>query len=311
MTNEAPSEKSKLARERAQKERAEILTRLDEEDETELADRLRTCGEKLRLTCSNCGQWKEVEKGCKQKWCPVCARSIAGKRVARYELAIGMMQWPLFVTLTIPPSREDPLGDLKRLRRAAAKLRRKKLWTTRVKGGVAGLEISSKSGKFHPHMHHIIDCQWLAITTPRPQKGESIKSITRKCREAKAELGRAWAKCVKISSSDPNWAGVVIDVQRAHGTQTCREILKYAAKGSDLVAYAHSIGPVIRALQCTRLVTSFGSCYGDRLAQDGAERPKRPCACCGEDAWVTDFLIDPILRSTRESHRHYAVATKP
>lgn len=253
----------------------------------------------MSLTCAACGSAKFVETRCKQKWCPVCARAIAAKRVARYALAVGLMEWPLFVTLTIPPTAGTELQDLRRLKRGFTRLRRMKIWTDRVKGGVAGLEITSRSHKFHPHLHTVVDCKWLAHATPAPQRGESRESIRCKCRRASAELGRAWARSLSVKSDHVNWDGVIYKVKRSSGDTITSEILKYAAKGSDLVESKEPIGEVIRALQCTRLVTSFGSLYGKRLEQDGSKPRARPCECCGEDCWVTEFEEGQALRSSR------------
>jgi hypothetical protein len=304
MANEkGQSEKSKAALEAAREMRTKLMERLEDEDEPSLADRLRRCSTVFRLTCANCGKWKEVESGCKNKWCPVCARKIAATRVARYELAAGMMAWPLHVTLTTPPHDDCDLLNLRKLKRGFTSLRRKKVWTDRTTGGVTGFEVTSKSGRFHAHCHSLIDCKWLAHFTPPPQRGDSKPRIAAKCLAASQEFGLTWAKTLGIKSLDPDWCGVIFKVQRTSGEQVTREILKYACKPKDLLESKHAVGDVIRAIQCTRLVTSYGSCYGKRLIQDDANAPARPCECCGEEAWVTDYEIEPIVRRIREDKK--------
>jgi hypothetical protein len=265
-----------------------------------LAIKLRSCGERLRLTCSNCGVSKEVEKGCRQKWCPVCVRRIAARRSDRYRLAVGMMEWPLFVTLTIPPHETDHLGDLRRLRRGFGKLRRTKTWRAHVKGGVAGLEVSSRSGAFHPHLHTVCDCRWLSAYVRPPQRGDGKATIKAKCLAASEELGLSWAKCLGVKSLDPDWLGVIYKVKRTSGEDITSEILKYSVKGADLCETKEPIGPIIRALQATRLVTSYGNCHGKERADDSAVKQPRPCSCCGVEAWVTEWEEEAATRDTRD-----------
>lgn len=206
------------------------------------------------------------------------------------------MEWPLFITLTVPHDELDPLRQLRRLRRAFGKLRATKLWKSRTVGGVAGLEINSRSGSFHPHLHAVIDCKWLAWFTRPPQRGDSKATIKAKCRAASDELGLTWARCLKIESFDPDWCGVIFKVKRCDQTGIQREILKYSVKGSDLLDFEQPIGPIIRALQATRLVTSFGTLYGKARANDGTERQPRICECCNESNWMTEHAVNALTR---------------
>jgi Replication protein len=298
---EGPSVKSQAARQEAIRCREKIIGRLDEEEEDVLANRLRNCGARIKLHCANCGGTKEVEKGCRQKWCPVCVRRIAAKRSARYAAAVAMMEWPLFITLTVPHTEESYLDQLRRLKRAFGKLRHTKLWKTRTVGGVAGVEINSRSGEFHPHLHAVIDCRWLAWYVRPPQRGDSKAEITRKCRAASEELGLTWAKCLKIKSIDPEWCGVIFKVKRCAKETITSEILKYSIKGTELASYAKPIGPVIKALQVTRLVTSFGTLFAGKRFAIETEKPPRPCECCGVEAWISDWEVEGAVRRAREN----------
>ena len=214
------------------------------------------------------------------------------------------MQWPLFITLTIPNTHDLDVGGLRHLRRAFGKLRHTKLWYRRVRGGVAGIEITNQGNGWHPHLHAVIDCKWLAWKTPPPQRGEGKKSLKEKYKAASDELGLAWARACGIKSLDPDWCGVIFKVKRCNTNEIGREVLKYSVKGSDLINCPENPADLIRAMQATRLVTSFGSLFGKNRLQ--SEEKHKPCTCgkCGESTWMPEQTVDTIMRSSRrQKHR--------
>lgn len=221
-------------------------------------------------------------------------------RSAKYALAVGMMEWPLFITLTVPHDEPDPMKALRRLRRAFGKLRHTKLWKSRTVGGVAGLEITSRSGNFHPHLHAVIDCKWLAWFVRPPQRGDSKATIKAKCKAASDELGLTWARCLGIKSMDPEWCGVIFKVKRCDRDGITTEVLKYSVKGTDLEQSNQPIGPIIRALQATRLVTSFGTLFGSKRLKVEEPKQSRACEKCGAEEWMPDLLVDRMVREIRE-----------
>ena len=264
-----PSEKQKKARKDAEQQQASLIAKLDEWEEYELAETLRACKEEITLICQGCGTAKRIWAGCKQKWCPVCVRKIAAQRAAKFQKAVEAMEWPLFITLTIPNTADLDIGGLRHLRRSFGKLRHMKLWSQRVRGGVAGIEITNQGHGWHPHLHAVIDCRWLAWKTPRPQPGEGKKAVREKCKAASDELGLAWARCCCIKALDPDWCGVIYKVKRCKKDEIGKEVLKYSVKGTDLIESEQNPADLIRAMQATRLVTSFGTLFG---AKPSAEK---------------------------------------
>src|SRR5204862_1110655 len=120
------------------------------------------------------GYRHKAEKRCKKKWCPVCVRGIATKRSIKFSRAAALMRWPMHLTLTVRNVADDDDHDfVRRLRRNFGKLRHRKIWKNNVTGGVAGIEVTNKGKGWHPHLHALIDCRWLAIDTPAPQRGET------------------------------------------------------------------------------------------------------------------------------------------
>ena len=268
-----------------------------------MASILEICGRPITLTCTCCGAGRTVETRCKKRWCPVCARQISAARVSKYSGAVARMQWPLFLTLTRPNLATLKLEDIRQMRRAYRRMRQRVWWSRKVVGGVASLEVTNTGKGWHPHIHSVIDCRWLAVKTPMPKPFESRSSIRAKLKQAAKEVGAAWAEAMGLPRAS-------VHVKRAYTDKTLQdgdvknksiaiEVLKYSVKPSDLVDSAEPIGDLLKLLGAARLVSSFGSCYGVQLGDE--ERPYQPAACeCGViGAWLPDDLVDRIAGRPR------------
>lgn len=270
--------------------RARILTRLQDEDQHELAASLAKCGEQLLLHCSHCGHQHVSERRCGQKWCPVCVRKIAALRSLKYERAAATCQWPLFLTLTRTNIGDLSPTNIRELRRAFGRFRRQLFWSKNVTGGVACIEITNIGRGWHPHLHCLLDCRWLSIDTPEPKACYSRAMKKNLCQRAAEELQQNWSKQIGQLMSN-------VHIKRTTGAEIVKEVCKYAVKGSDLVDSPDPIGPAIWAMKSTRLVTTFGSFYGKRLVT--AEEKKRviPCPSCQhKGTWVTDEQLQFLKR---------------
>lgn len=273
--------------------RSRLYDRLNDEGEDELAAAIGRCGEQFLLHCSNCGFQHCAEKRCSQKWCPVCVRKIATQRSLRYERAAASCQWPMFLTLTRANLGALSANDIRDLRRRFGKFRRQTFWASNVVGGVACIEITNTGKGWHPHLHCLLDCEWLAIETPKPKQWHSRAAKAKLFQRAAAELERNWSACLgQLVSS--------VKVKRTSGADIVREVCKYAVKGSDLIESPDPIGPALWAMKSTRLVTSFGSFYGKRLVTADEKKPPLPCPHCAEkNAWVTDDQAKRFLSAAR------------
>lgn len=211
--------------------------------------------------------------------------------------AAELCQWPMFVTLTRANLGELHSADIRDLRRAFGKFRRLKFWAANVKGGVACIEITNTGKGWHPHLHCLLDCEWLAIDTPRPKKYHSRDAKKKLCQRAAAELERTWSKCIgQLVSS--------VKVKRTSGPDIIQEVCKYAVKGSDLVDSPDPIGPAIWAMKSTRLVTSFGSFFGKNLVTAEEKKPPLPCpSCAAKNSWVTDAEVQAYSRQAFDARR--------
>lgn len=300
----APAENpSDRALREARRYRAQLLKRLDDEEADDLADKLRGCGEPFTLICTDCGERHTVEKRCRKKWCPVCARGISARRVAKYEHGVAKMQWPLHVTLTVRNPESIDTDFMRKLREDFGRLRRRVIWSKNVAGGVAGMEVTRKRQTWHPHLHSLVDCEWLATKTPKPERGASAAEVRDLCKRAQREMCRLWGEVVGQKSAH-------VWIRRIKGhrqpeilRKECAEVLKYAAKGSELAKCKGEVAPVIRMLDGCRLTTSFGSLYGQLR---GAEPPKNPMQCegCGiSGLLIPAEMVDRMIRIHRSTFR--------
>lgn len=250
--------------------RRQLLERLDLEGADDLADRLRKCGLTFGLWCKTCGHKHEAATKCCRKWCPSCAPKRANERAAKMRLAVRLMRWPMHITLTMRnvPLEEAPRGILRDLMKSFARLRRMKLWTQNVAGGVVSVEITDKGNGLHPHLHALIDCEWLALKTPRPYRGDDGQQLKDKFRCAAQELQGAWARCLEQETPPSIWI-------RRCDAGAVDEVMKYCLKTEDAINCQGEIAPVLRMLDSVRTVANFGSLRGLKIPKD--EEHKLTC----------------------------------
>lgn len=284
------SEKKLAAVERATAEHRLLVTRLLNEGSPHLSKLIADCGKDMKLTCTNCGHLKVVEETCRKRWCPRCASTIAAQRNAKYALVAQAFQWPLFVTLTMRNS-PDP-DSLVACKRAWTRLRRRKLIRERVKGGIVGWEVTNQGRGWHPHLHAILDCEWLALHVPPIRSSDSAETKKEKAQAAACELECLWASILGQSSAS-------VRVRRANAG-ALREVLKYSVKGSQLLASPGRITELIETMQGMRLLTTFGSAFNNDLADDPDEDPAARAVCdvCqASGSFMPDFLVGILMRS--------------
>lgn len=264
------------------KTRQDLQHRLESEGEFEFAKKLENCGLPVPLVCSNCGTQKIAETQCRQRWCPACAWTIKQKRLTRFRGAVKLMKWPLFITLSRANS-DDP-ETVREFRREWSKMRRRKIVAGKILGGVCGLEITNIGNGWHPHLHAIVDCRWLAIHTPEPHWSDSPEVVKSKCQHAQAELAWLWGNVCKQENS-------LVWITRVKNDSALVYSLAYSVKGSDLLASPDPLGPLLRVLKKTRLVSAFGSLHGLTKTMDADERPAMVCECCGLEKTICPTAV--------------------
>lgn len=240
---------------RGQAELQLLRERLRCEGANGLLNKIAICQKPLVLRCQTCGHRKEVLQRCKRKWCPCCAKQLASVRSQELSYIVERMRWPLFVTLTMKNVSDLSHGGVRTLRRAFGKLRHRKLWKSKVRGGVATVEVTNIGNGWHPHLHAVIDCQWLAWKTPPPQRGDTREEKLAKFQAAAIELESTWAKILGQPTAS-------VKVKRANRATIAKEVLKYTVKNEDLVMAEGSTASLINALDSCRMMTTFGQAHG-------------------------------------------------
>lgn len=282
--DESPEERRERYRVLVTAQREALKARLYRERENDLAMKLEKCGQETSLTCTNCGDHHPIETRCKRRWCPSCSRSISAERTRRYERRLQNMTWPLWVTLTIKNRLDlEVVDEIKAGWRA---FRRRKIYTSHTKGGLAALEVTERGNGWHPHMHAMLDCKWLAHDTPPPHPHDTASIVAEKIESAKAELATTWGECIGQE------IGIALAV-RKNGSQAIRELLKYAVKGSDLLETALPIGDLIRCIDSGRTISTFGSLRNGKLPPDPEDdKPGLACTQCEEEGcWLPSEIV--------------------
>jgi len=210
------------------------------------------------------------------------------------------MQWPMLVTLTLPHSAEsDGPADVRRLRRALGKLRRLRWFRLKVRGGITSVEVTCGENGWHPHAHMLIDCRWLSVQTPPPDKSMSRYCFKSTFRRARAEVAEQWGLCLGET------VRLQVNISRAR-KDAAREVLKYAVKPQDLAEAPLPLAPLLRILSVSRLVSAFGSVRASRLAglqgQLKEERSEYECSCGCRD-FVPDFVANDNIGLDRALDR--------
>lgn len=259
--------------ERLRDEKEKLSERLRREGAFDLQTILDDCDQEIFLRCSECEGRSRGYTRCKKRWCPICARSIAAERVAKYERAVEKLNWPLHVTFTIANTPTINSSDLRQLLHSFRKLRQRRLWKLCVRGGWVSLEITNRGRGWHPHLHVLADCEWLSLSTCPPTKRDTRERKKWKCEQAARELGDTWAEIVGQRTAS-------VAIRRRSGGNIAKEVFKYSVKPGDLLKCKSRAADLIRAMARCRLFRGFGKCY--KLKLD--EREKRKCTCelCGE-----------------------------
>lgn len=217
---------------------------------------VRTCQTQSRIdafcTCG-AGSWvqrRELKFGggfeyrikascCHDRLCTPCA----AVRAWKLQLALrSRMQGKRisFITLTLAGKTEGLAEKIDRLYKGFRALRAHPLWSEKVRGGVAFLEIkhSAKAGRWHPHLHIMADADFID----------------------QGELSNAWRSITRDS--------FIVDIRRVkEEKQAAVYVTKYASKplNSSFFSDSKLLDEAVIALKGRRLCFAFGDWFGEGL----------------------------------------------
>ena len=282
-----------MDRDEAHAMRLALIARLDREKRPDLGNRLRRCGIPTALRCMSCGHVHQSLTRCKNKWCPACQRYLATVRAERIRFAVKGMKWPLFLTLTQGNTVTIDEQDVRGIRRAFGKLRNRRFWKEKVRGGVAAFEVTNIGNGWHLHLHAVIDCQWLSILSTPPKKWHTAEEKAWKVLVAKSELQEMSRQCLG-QGTDP-----IVHVKRVDA-DIVQEVVKYTIKGDELLEMDDEIAPLIDAIDGTRMMTTFGNCYRLAARLEEVEGVSSFLCPAGHSDWMPEGVVAGVLRKMRE-----------
>lgn len=180
-----------------------------------------------------------MSNSCKLRWCPLCAQSRRANIAAQTSAWLKTQVRPKFLTLTIRHT-EQPLAEqVSHLYQAFRLLRRKRLFTKNIRGGIWFFQIKQNTHDltWHPHIHCLITGNYV------PQKA----------------ISTLWSKLTRGSN--------VVDIRGVHDEEKAvNEVARYAAVPCDLeqVVPADRV-ELFNALHSLRTSGTWGSARGIRL----------------------------------------------
>lgn len=233
-----------------------ISSAMDEAGHYKQATALRKCAQtELLLCCYGCGHAKYVVYHCGSRVCPVCSYRLSRERAAYAEAILKKMEYPKFITLTMPRWTRNPRDGIKYLRECFTRLREQKLWKL-VRGGCYQIELKRKPDGWHIHLHMLLDAKFI----PRQQ------------------LFVAWRDILGVGF-------VSVDVRACRTPQQRAYVTKYVAKASDFAGAPEAVVEWYEATKGSRLFGTLGEWYNAKLEEllDPTEyKPFVPaCDCCG------------------------------
>lgn len=153
------------------------------------------------------GEVRVHSNRCRQRWCPICAQTLANWRTMSLLDYTKKLDRPKFVTLTLKHSPAPLRHQIDSLYNSFKSLRKCKLLKKHILGGVWFFQVkqSKTDGLWHPHLHIVADSNYLP----------------------KDELSRAWLRITHTSK--------IVDVRLIKKPkQTAKYVARYSARPANL-----------------------------------------------------------------------------
>jgi len=179
---------------------------------------------------------------CKSRLCEHCSKERSDRLKPQIIAGCRRMDSPRFLTLTLATTQRTLTEELDRLGECFRRLRRTKLWTAHVTGGLYTIEVTwgKNSNGWHPHIHAIIDGTYIEV----------------------AKLSAEWKRITGDS--------FIVDLRKCHSD---RQLANYLAKyvsgtGKPLKIPPERIAQYAVAIANLRMVQTFGHLHGVKLKTD-------------------------------------------
>lgn len=216
-----------------------------------------------------CGRASFYPYSCGFPLCPWCQHRRSDKARRNLSLAVGLLREPKLITLSPPNVVDLTPGAVAALIKVFTRLRHRKVFKG-VRGGVRSIETTlGAGGTWNLHCHSLLDSPWIAHY---PQT--DIKRVKRHWVVVNNHpgLAREFTKVCQafpefrsprpdFNIDDPNdW--YFVDIRRADKYGAVAEVVKYIAKGAELVQGGPSaVVDFLMAIKGRRMIQGFGSLY--------------------------------------------------
>lgn len=213
---------------------------------------------------------KFVTRRCACRCCPHCSDIYRARLRDGIARLTNTYAWPSFVTLTLRHTPEDSLRDLlDKLQHAWRALMKRKTLKD-VNAGVRVVEIKQSAQGWHPHMHLIVDAEWID----------------------KGALRDAWRKVTGDSD--------IVDVRRIRDkAQIASYLSKYLSKPSA-IENANALAEYATATHNRRLISAFGASYRSPILAE-CEFDEQEGAPEGA-GWFCVGTVEQILQLAEKGH---------
>jgi len=233
-----------------------------------------------------CGQLSFIAKKCDFPLCPWCQRRRADKARRQLSNAVGQMKEPKLLTLSPPNLAQLSPGSVAAFSAVFTRLMRRSVMKD-VRGAVRSIETTNKGRGWNLHIHVLLDGPWMA-----QYPTWDIAWVDGRWRVAKKHPGLARVftdlcqKFVELRSprldfdleNPDHW--YFIDVRQADSYGSISEVLKYIAKGTEIVALgAGAVVDFLMAIKGRRMIQGYGSLFGVDLDADDETLPTAPGEC--------------------------------
>lgn len=226
------------------------------------------------LYCAHCGEKKLITIRCKGRTCPECRRADFWRLMKGYDGLADTMDEPKLATFTVPNMTRLTKHVFLTITRAFKKLFRRKFYRERVRGGLFALETTNHGNGWHPHLHVLLDADYLA----------------------QRKLDADWKKLT----------GGMVDIRARTPQNALPYLLKYVGKAPDIYRTDHNLGlkrycspdecmeresEFNAAMKGIRSVQPFGTLYGK-------EKPVKPvltCGTCGGTEWMSEWGLQSMI----------------
>ena len=192
---------------------------------------------------------------CHEELCPWCQSRRQTRLLADYAVKASSMLYPVVLTLTLRNVQKINREYMRAVKKAFARLRKRKVFTG-VLGGIWAVETVHGWRGWHVHAHALMDAPgaYIPVWPCWDIEREGDKwAVTAKHKGLSAEWQSVTAKFPELEGG-----GFVVDIRRADAG-TLAEVVKYVVKGSDITGSPKLVREYLEATRGLRGAGTWGT----------------------------------------------------